>query len=232
LSNLHPHKTAVLLFTRTPEEEIVHKSLIPTSTEKSLRVVAQSIQYVQQEVRKANLPLYTAYSTHQQGNSFGERLANEVEKVFLKGYEHVIILGNDCLQVTATLLKQAVYRGEQGKNVVGPAKDGGLYLIHFHKKQFDKQQFEELPWETASLYDAFLNYLTPNSAIQLLRVFEDIDHAAQLLAITVKLTAGHLLKEWFLKLFNPPVRWLEMGIAPFAQLHLFLPRQLRAPPTV
>lgn len=221
-----------MLFTRTPEEEIIHKSLIPSSSDKSLLMVAQSIHYVQEEVRKSNLPLYTAYSTHQKGNTFGERLANEVERVFAKGHEHIIILGNDCLQVNATLLRQAAYRGEQGKNVLGPAKDGGLYLINFHKKQFQKQQFEQLAWETEALYASFVEYLTTASTIQVLRMFEDLDHATQLHAVTAKLTTKHVFKAWFLKLFDRVIRWIEIGTAAFAQAHERLPRQLRAPPSV
>lgn len=180
--------TAVLLFTRTAAEEAIQKGLVLNqSVQDKELLAAKMIAYTQAQVKQAGLPLYTAYSTQQEGSSFGERLANEVEKVFAKGHEHVIIIGNDCLQLTTTLLRQAATKSKRGETVLGPTTDGGLYLIGLHKKQFDKARFIKLDWETEWCYDSFLSYIGDTESVHILRTFTDLDSIEQLKQITAQL---------------------------------------------
>lgn len=65
----------------------------------------------------------------QDGMTFGDRLHRCVEQVFQLGYDRVIILGNDCPQLDARLLREALARFETASAVLGPDHQGGAYLI-------------------------------------------------------------------------------------------------------
>lgn len=152
-------KTAILLFTRTPFDEVRYKSFFKGRKDKNLLLVNRLIAHVQKEVRKTNLPLFISYSSNQVGHTFGERLSTSIEQVFSQGFEKVVIIGNDCPSLDATILLQAASKVETDQIVLGPNHDGGVYLVAINKHQFDKKDFSALDWETPHLYDSFRKYI-------------------------------------------------------------------------
>lgn len=77
-------------------------------------------------------PVRLAGSAHhaQTGRNFAERLCNAVEALRAAGYERVVIVGRDCPSLTAEDVTLAFARLREGDaSVLGPATDGGCYLI-------------------------------------------------------------------------------------------------------
>lgn len=65
----------------------------------------------------------------QEGGDLGERQYNAFRRVFDHGYERVLIIGTDCLDISPEDLKQAFeVLGRHGL-VIGPSEDGGYYLM-------------------------------------------------------------------------------------------------------
>ncbi len=96
----------------------------------------------------------------QMGNSLGERMQNAFQHAFDKGYSRVTIIGSDCYDLKAKHLEQAFDQLEINDLVVGPAKDGGYYLLGlngpcpalFEGKEYSHDKvFEELMSEAKEL---------------------------------------------------------------------------------
>lgn len=65
----------------------------------------------------------------QQGNDLGERMRNAFQSVFEQQYQKVVIIGSDCYELTSEILQQAFIKLNTTDVVIGPAKDGGYYLL-------------------------------------------------------------------------------------------------------
>ncbi|MFZ9047021.1 MAG: TIGR04282 family arsenosugar biosynthesis glycosyltransferase, partial [Cyclobacteriaceae bacterium] len=65
----------------------------------------------------------------QTGNTLGERIKNAFDHAFEKGYSRVTIIGSDCYDLKKKHLEEAFDQLEINDVVVGPAKDGGFYLL-------------------------------------------------------------------------------------------------------
>ena len=65
----------------------------------------------------------------QRGDELGERLAGVFADLFAAGASAVVAVNSDSPPIPLAYLRQAVSRAEAGRLVVGPAADGGYYLI-------------------------------------------------------------------------------------------------------
>lgn len=115
----------------------------------------------------------------QSGNDLGERMANAFEIEFAAGYEWICIIGTDCLELTPEILNQSFAGLGVSDAVIGPAHDGGYYLLgmkHFHWNFFKNKQ-----WSTDTVYqntvDDFEKLSLSYSILPLLR---DVDEAKDL----------------------------------------------------
>lgn len=65
----------------------------------------------------------------QKGKTLGERMSNAFEKAFETGYEKVVIIGSDSIEISEKHLNEAFKQLDEHEYVIGPAKDGGYYLL-------------------------------------------------------------------------------------------------------
>lgn len=169
------NQTAILLFSRSPREEALHKQLAGAH---SYRVSKALFRHSLREAKKTDLPLFSIMGPQQEGSTFGEKLANATESVFKKGFEKVIIIGSDSPELCSELLKKAQKSLEKQEVVLGPAKDGGVYLIGLSAQAYHRTQFIDLAWETTSLQASIRYYLEQQSAkAQYLPTLTDLDCA-------------------------------------------------------
>ncbi|BAO54415.1 TIGR04282 family arsenosugar biosynthesis glycosyltransferase [Nonlabens marinus] len=117
-------------------------------------------------VEKSGLDYFHFTEDEQEGLGFGQRFSNSIQKVFEKGYDKVICIGNDTPQLTSSHLLSAVNSLNSGKAVNGPSLDGGFYLMGINSADFDAVRFESLPWQTNKLASSYFKLLEE----QLLRV--------------------------------------------------------------
>ena len=68
------------------------------------------------------------------------------EALFAQGYQQVLIIGTDAPTLPLDHVKQALTRLEQHDLVLGPALDGGYYLIGL--KRPIQALFHDIPWST------------------------------------------------------------------------------------
>lgn len=152
------NSVAVLLFTRTAGEEARHKRFISHGAGNAA-VAAQLIQRAAATARQAGLDFLQTDSRSQRGATFGERLAQALTQAFCLGYEQLLVIGNDCPQLSPRLLRRATTELAATGAVLGPAADGGVYLLGISRASFDAASFAALPWQTANLGAALAGLL-------------------------------------------------------------------------
>lgn len=83
----------------------------------------------------------------QKGNDLGERMCNAFENTFLNKYQKVIIIGSDCIDLSASVIEDAYKLLNKSDVVIGPAKDGGYYLLGM--KELYQCLFKNVSWSTS-----------------------------------------------------------------------------------
>lgn len=99
----------------------------------------------------------------------------------LASSERVVIVGSDCLALRAAHLSMGFAALESHEVVIGPADDGGYYLLGM--KQLHQSLFENKSWSQPSLLNETIADLTQMSAVTkgsgsnyfLLETLSDID---------------------------------------------------------
>lgn len=97
------------------------------------------------EVKKwINLPdiKYLAQS----GDDLGIRMLNAFKDSISLKYAKTVIIGTDCLEITNSLLSQSFDLLDDSDLVLGPATDGGYYLIGL--KAVVETIFQDIHWST------------------------------------------------------------------------------------
>jgi glycosyltransferase A (GT-A) superfamily protein (DUF2064 family) len=140
-------------------------------------LTALIIRQTKRTAKRTGLTVFHITEKQQIGNNFGERFANAFENVFNKGFEHVISIGNDCLSLSSEDLIFASNAFKHNNAVIGPAKDGGAYLIGLHRNVFDKTTFENINWQNSNTFISLLSYIGSNNGrLFALSEKSDIDH--------------------------------------------------------
>ncbi|MCY7359174.1 MAG: TIGR04282 family arsenosugar biosynthesis glycosyltransferase [Rudanella sp.] len=110
----------------------------------------------------------------QTGADLGERMLNAFFDEFAAGATRVVIIGSDCLAIRPNHLKQAFCALDTTDVALGPATDGGYYLLGMN--QLYSFVFQDKPWSQPELLDQTLADLKQHSLTHtLLEPLTDID---------------------------------------------------------
>jgi len=87
----------------------------------------------------------------QQGQALGDRMRNAFERLFAAGYSAVVMIGSDLPSLPASHLARALQcvRDRPDAVVLGPASDGGYYLIGL--RRLCPALFTSIAWSTADV---------------------------------------------------------------------------------
>lgn len=118
---------------------------------------------------------WDGYEKRQQtGTDLGERMLNAFSDEFAVGASRVVIIGSDCLAIQPNHLEQAFRALDTHDVVIGPATDGGYYLLGMN--QLQPFLFQNKPWSQPELLDQTLVDLKQhNLTYTLLEPLTDID---------------------------------------------------------
>ncbi len=113
----------------------------------------------------------------QGGGDLGERLQRAFADAFTSGAERVVIVGSDCPEVCAADIEAACQQLKTHDLVLGPAVDGGYWLIGMHARQ--PELFRAIAWSSDEvLAQTLARAKSLGLRIQLLRILGDIDTEA------------------------------------------------------
>ena len=167
-------KRLLIIFYRNPELGKVKTRLATTiGEEKALaiylimaahtKVIAENVEtdkviyYTDFIDREDNWPNEKFDKQLQHGSDLGERMANAFADGFSAGFERICIVGTDCLELTAEIITEAFQSLERRKVVIGPAKDGGYYLLGM--TYLFATLFKNKKWSTDTVYAETMNDL-------------------------------------------------------------------------
>lgn len=79
----------------------------------------------------------------------GDKMLAAFNFSFSKGAQRVVVVGSDCPELSADILSQAFTSLSECDLTVGPALDGGYYLLGMNRLQ--PSLFRDVPWSTSEV---------------------------------------------------------------------------------
>ena len=182
-------KKALIIFTRNPELGKCKTRLAKTvGDESALDIYKYLLKHTAVISKEIKADRYVFYSEKiikedlwdsnifrkklQKGDDLGERMLNAFSELFEMGYEKATIIGSDLLDLNSELMNDAFSILDHNDLVIGPAKDGGYYLLGM--KNLYPNLFIHKDWGTSTVLKDTLTDLQ-NSNVHLLKELNDID---------------------------------------------------------
>ncbi|MGB5686595.1 MAG: TIGR04282 family arsenosugar biosynthesis glycosyltransferase [Candidatus Electrothrix sp.] len=165
----------------------VIRRLRPALTAGSVRSVQLQVYYcggTKQEIQTwlgSDIPL-----ARQQGNDLGERMQYAFEQTWQQGPEKVLLIGSDCPGMNPAIITSGLEYLQQHDLVLGPASDGGYYLIGLSARLKKEKRnyadlFQNIDWGTDQvLAQTLIRAHKNNLSFALLPQLHDIDRPEDL----------------------------------------------------
>lgn len=178
-------KSFLVIFTRPTEYGKVKKRLAKKLGKAKALEIHQKLVEHTLAVANASGILFKVYLSEkpiskqtfgyelQLGHDLGERMNNAL-LAELKEYTKVCLIGSDCLALKDTDIANAFKQLDEADVVIGPAVDGGYYLIGMKKPQL--QLFPNISWGSSTVLENTLQKCTDSGlVVHQLRLLNDID---------------------------------------------------------
>ncbi|MDE0536242.1 TIGR04282 family arsenosugar biosynthesis glycosyltransferase [Tenacibaculum sp. L6] len=189
MSLLPKSKNLLLIFTRNPElgkvktrlaktigDEAaldIYKFLLEHTKQVTQNLSCNKAVYYSVKVRENDIWDTSVYQKHlQDGNDLGIRMHNAFQQAFSTGYKKVVIIGSDLPELTSEHINVAYEKLNSNDVVMGPAEDGGYYLLGM--KKLHANIFQHKDWGTSTVRKDTLNDLQ-NESVFLLETLNDVD---------------------------------------------------------
>ena len=133
----------------------------------------------------------------QSGASLGDRLIHAFDNAFRRGYRSVIIIGSDIPDLPERLLRSALASLDDGSDqvVLGPARDGGYYLIGLNRPQ--RHLFRGIDWSTGQVLRQTLERAVElDLPIVRLEEWDDVDDLGDLDTFAQSGLSAARTREW------------------------------------
>jgi rSAM/selenodomain-associated transferase 1 len=183
------NKNLLLIFTRNPElgkaktrlaktvgDETaleIYKFLLKKTRDISSKVTSDKAVYYSVKIRENDIWNENTFQKHQQvGEDLGFRMLNAFKNGFEAGYEKVMIIGSDLYDLTSENIENAFNELNNNDLVIGPAEDGGYYLLGMNS--LHSTIFKNKNWGTETVREDTLSDLK-DKKVKLLEFKNDID---------------------------------------------------------
>lgn len=192
--HLPTSKSALIIFTRNPEFGKCKTRLAKrVGNENALAIYKILLQHTAEITKGVNVDKYVYYSNavvkndvwkedifrkkKQVGKDLGSRMNYAFLDLFAMGYQKIIIIGSDMYDLRTTDLENAFSCLEKNDIVIGPASDGGYYLLGM--KKLYTSVFNNKNWGADSVFEDTMADLSKKSVWKLeerndIDVYEDI----------------------------------------------------------
>ena len=156
------HKNAIIIFIKNPALGKVKTRLAATvGNERALEIYHILMKHTQEITVDLAAEKYLFYSDFVDENDIwandkyqksiqnpepdlGQKMAFAFKETIQKQHEKVLIIGSDCLELSGKIITDAFVQLTENEAVIGPAHDGGYYLIGFNFKAIGEQCGEVL----------------------------------------------------------------------------------------
>ena len=187
-------KNCLIIFTRKPELGKVKTRLATDiGNENALKVYNYLLSYSAGITKNVNADKHVWYTSEiqnedswdssifqkhlQPDGDLGAKMKFAFDHAFQSNYENVIIIGSDLLDIDETLINQAFKLLNYNEVVIGPATDGGYYLLGLN--EMIESVFLNKSWGSDDVFnETILDVKTKN--IHILEYKNDIDYVQDL----------------------------------------------------
>jgi uncharacterized protein len=184
-------RTALIIFQKNEVRGKVKTRLAATvGDEAALKIYKILINYTHQVIQSLPVDTYIFFSDFipddtsaipidfsfkiQSRGDLGERMKNAFQMLFNLGYQKILILGTDCADLQTIHIESALEKLNKVDVVIGPAEDGGYYLLGM--KKFSNTLFEEIEWSTINVFNQTVAKLNQaNLTYDTTTILSDID---------------------------------------------------------
>lgn len=180
---------ALLIFTRNPELGKVKTRLAKTIGDvDALQVYKDLLQHTMEQTAVIDCDKYVFYDSAiiendiwdpntyhkklQATGDLGQKMQDGFAQLFKEGYTNCIIVGSDLLDLESAIIKEAFNALQTNEVVIGPAEDGGYYLLGM--KAMQTAVFKNKDWGTATVFQDTMQDLKLEQPY-LLPLLNDID---------------------------------------------------------
>jgi rSAM/selenodomain-associated transferase 1 len=112
----------------------------------------------------------------QTGTDLGERMERAFVRIFREGADKALLIGSDIPGLSSAVILEAFDSLTSHDAVIGPARDGGYYLIGFQKNGFDAAVFHDMIWSTKAVFGETIMRLRENARnVHVLPQCTDVD---------------------------------------------------------
>ncbi len=182
-------ENALIIFTRNPElgkvktrlaasignvEALeVYTKLLRHTREVCLKVGAERfLFYDKMIVEKDDWENISFTKMLQHGDNLGERMKNAFAEIFDRNHPKAIIVGSDLPELSSDIIYAAFAALDESEFVIGPAEDGGYYLLGM--KSLFGSVFDIQEWGTSIVRRETMEKLKGKS-VAILPMLNDID---------------------------------------------------------
>lgn len=183
------NNNALIIFTRNPELGKVKSRLAKTiGDENALKIYKELLLHTKSETQNLDGDKFVFYDKLvidddiwtneifnkklQSGKDLGERMQNAFQELFDLGYKNCIIVGSDLFDLKAEIISTAIQKLENMDVIIGPAEDGGYYLLGL--KEMIPDIFQNKNWGTETVLEDTLEDVK-NKSVEFLVTLNDID---------------------------------------------------------
>lgn len=131
----------------------VHKALVKETIVKINQCHCDKVVYFSDRIDADSI--FSEYGFRQEVQTqgdLGKRMQHAFEKEFAKGYTSIVIIGTDCPELDDASISLAFKLLEDKDVVLGPADDGGYYLLGLTK--LHQELFDGIPWSTSTVFQS------------------------------------------------------------------------------
>lgn len=186
------NQQALLIFIRNPEmgkvktrlaQEVgdlealrIYNTLLAHTRQVTLAVDAHRMLFYSDFIDRNDEWPDRRFDKHlQPKGDLGQRMQQAFDMA-LQAEEGALIIGSDCPELTPAILHEAQDALQQHDFVIGPATDGGYYLLGMN--HLDTTLFQNMPWSTDQVFEETIRRIeTSNSSYHVLPTLSDIDYA-------------------------------------------------------
>ncbi|TAE46386.1 MAG: glycosyltransferase [Bacteroidetes bacterium] len=115
----------------------------------------------------------------QEGPDLGARMEAAFAWGFEAGYERIVVIGSDCAWLNGAILQEAFEQLGENDSVIGPATDGGYYLLGL--RMLFPPVFYDKNWSTETIFTDTMDDLEAGGkSVFVLPALSDVDVAEDL----------------------------------------------------
>lgn len=196
-------QTAILVFARDVHEEIGEKKLFGLDNGKNTKLFQALNRNLKKSVEGTSLPYYRISSAEQVGDNFADRYKNAILTIFNKGYERVIVVGNDSPELSSQTIRNCESRLLENDLVYGQTTKGGIYTLGLTRKGFDQLDFKGVPWQSdkvATYFDLVLAVSIQSFSLE--QIFDELNTRSDVWNFIKRLTSNAHERQLFGEIFD------------------------------